>query len=77
MWAVLVVGDSYVVSLSGTPFHQGTGTGWFSRPDAMMIGKCARRWKCTQTSRLLMVTSAPTIAAPDGSVTAPVISPYV
>ena len=34
---------------SGSPFHHGILTGLSSRPDAMMIGKWARRWNWTWT----------------------------
>ena len=43
---------------SGRPFHQGTWTGWSSRPEAITIGKWARRWKRTSTCCSVMWTSA-------------------
>lgn len=38
-----------MVGCNDNRFHQGTATGLSSRPDASMIGKCARRWKWTMT----------------------------
>ncbi len=42
IWAFSTV-LSHVVSRSGTPFHQGTFTGLLRRPEAMTMGKWARR----------------------------------
>ena len=51
-------GEPHTLMVKVRWFHQGTFTGESSIPEALMIGRWARRWKCTCTSCSETVTSA-------------------
>jgi hypothetical protein len=50
--------DVYSMKRRGSPSHQGTRRVFLNRSDSMMMGRCARRWNRTVTSRSVMATSA-------------------
>ena len=48
----------YSTKRRGKPFHQGTGVVFLKRSESRTIGRWARRWKRTVTSRSVIATSA-------------------